>query len=273
MNDELANRQSEYIPVFGTGHCGTKWLARAFTFPDHGMVFYHEKKFFVINETHNFINPWQTLANYEQANGIGDLHQPYWKWLEAEMKDNLVVGDSNSWTVNLLPQIRSILPVKKSILLVRNGISTLHSMFTHSKTVSLDRKLLDQMAEFYPDLFSSKQCHPLYLKWVMHCRSYGGHDYMRNEIRKTVGEDGLREVRLEDITSDPEVFRSTVAWLRPGIDIDDKTIQSIQKDDQNRKNKGTRDPVAIWATWNQTQKFVFKRICGESMEYYGYPMP
>ncbi|MFH1738975.1 MAG: hypothetical protein ABIH23_08185 [bacterium] len=272
-----ASHQGRYVLVFGSGHCGTRWIAHALHRPEHGMAFHHEQKYKMVHEQHQIVNPWGYCYRYEMEHGLGPLYDDYWRFIKVELKEYRVVGDSVSWLPVRIPEIEANhLPIDRGIFLVRNGIQTVHSIFKHSKTIPIDNNMFMKLASDYRQLFPQNNAKYSYeyVKWVHDCALW--HDtsiIYERDLRQSLGPERLICLRLEDVTSNGDVFLKLLLELDPESDITSEEIGDIQKTDVNRKVQGSREPELIWREWSEPQKGIFNHICGEAMTYFGYTMP
>ena len=255
---------SDFALVCGLGHCGTKWLATVLDRPEQGVRFYHERKM------ESGVAWWDAmLAEAEQ------FHQPYHDMYFCSMKNALGgcrwAGDANSWDVTQVAQLREFFPVKRVVVLLRDGILQLRSFGL--KKVGLTHERLDLYARRH---------------WEMSGRPFGDFDEMSmwekmcvwwalfpgivDHISAELPDVQFDVFRLEDLTGDLDTLRALVASF--GLEIEDNELEQWQRTDIHRHVHGTRHPTLIYhLIFNEEQRAAYERICGETVKRLGYTIP
>lgn len=159
----------------------------------------------------------------------------------------------------------------EAVLLVRNGLQTVESIhkFSMEKRKYWYHDWLTRFfGPYYQRLFYDENKGLDFFEAV--CLYWGANANIAREIHS---DPRCRVVRLEDLTSDVELFRDYRKWCNARFDVDDRRIMKIQGNDVERKNYGRRDGEMIWHKWSSEQRAVFKNYCEEAMLYFGYDMP
>ena len=231
--------------IAGSGHCGTKWLSKVLDLQTD-MRWYHHLRFTTTGI------PWQ----------IADLRPPddpvfyrYWRWLGGDLEHNNI-GDSNSWPPHMLAQVHKHRHIDKVIYLTRNGIQQLYSLMTESPVLKQDplpvaatEKLLCLYA-IMPN--KPKREYGDWNRFDKLCLMIAANKFMPDYLR---GQGMIvKEYNLDELVNDPELVKE----LAPDLSM--KTIREVQKVDINRKVKGNREPMSIWADWSKSQRQAFTEI-------------
>lgn len=270
------SESGKFVLIFGTGHCGTKWLANALNFPDQKMVFFHEKKFELIQQLMQPANVFQYCFDRDTTQGIGAFYDPYWDFMKKLLQDHVLVGDSNSWMVGQLEEIQQHIHVDYAVHLIRNGILTVNSIFLKSHTVAIPQQRKQDILDRYPGICQSNprtEAVQFLVKWIHTCECWKNNDYISGALGKILPQDRILPVKLEEITSDPENYQTLCRTFHPGFSMDPDSITQIQNTDLNRKITQSRNPRHIFRGWNQIQRKLFTMICGEEMALWGYGIP
>lgn len=241
--------------VVSIGHCGTRWLAEVLD-AQSGMAFYHELKHRVTGI------PWHESLEYEERHGAhGERFDAYWQTFEEDRDVYDVVGDSNSWVPTNVPA-----DPDRIIYLVRHGVSQIHSLYTQSGVwsgVPLDHFALDGYLRKYWVLAGKPgKPWPEWGRWERICLLWVSNGIMPMrfmEQGRTVD-----VYRFEDLTQGH-------ALRQLGLSHDE--MVRWRERDINRKVRGSRRPEDIWASWSDDQRDAFRRICGDTMQRYGYEIP
>jgi hypothetical protein len=266
---DQSERTGVFFLIVGTGHCGTKWLARALNHPRMGIECFHEEKL-------NWVTlDYQGCLNYEATHGVGDLYCNYFAFIRQELRGYFAVGDSHSWEIRSVPEVHARQPVDRLILLVRNGIQTVNSLYTWAAGISEDDPLNTDWLRWYWEIMGQPggdwSSYSAWARWCLRWRANQATAHWLEERLR--GQTLLRVIRLEDMVGDVEALIDLIQWLHPGAAPARSDLQSLQSVDINRKMQGDRSPQAIWATWTAEQREVFAEICGPAMEAYGYEWP
>ncbi len=262
-------RSGVFFLVAGTGHCGTKWLAQALNHPQQGIECFHEEKLNWITQN------WQECLEYEAAYGVAGLYRTYFAFIHQELQRYAAVGDSHSWEVNRIPEVNAWQPIDRLILLVRNGIQTVNSLYYWTRGVSPDDVLYTDQLRWYWTLIGSPGGDwNQYTPWARWCWRWRANQATGQWLEQQLqGQTSLRVVRLEDMVADVEALADLITWLHPDATPDLAELRRLQVIDVNRKMRGDRSPEAIWDTWSAEQRAVFAEICGPAMDHYGYEWP
>jgi hypothetical protein len=108
--------------IAGSGHCGTMWLAQVLNCVP-GQWWGHEIR------TKATVLSWPAADAYPPDSEVFDY---YWKVIRQEMGRYAVVGDSNSWSPELLPAVNKVIPIERVIYLTRDKESQLYSLLHKS---------------------------------------------------------------------------------------------------------------------------------------------
>ncbi len=262
--------RGKFVLVTGNGHCGTKWLSRVLHAPDQEMVCYHEHK--------ATLTPldWYAAFQHEFRHGIEDGYfDLYYRFFRHQLSRYAAVGDSNSWTMAHIPLLHRKIKVGLVIHLVRNGIQNVHSSYLHN----LDRWQRDDW--FYDSYLRSTwelMGRPgddwnRLNRWECWCFFWSLNLSMPDWMRRNLGEERVVVVRLEDLTTRVADLQTLLERVNPAAEFEDSELASLQGRDVNRKIRGDRTPHVLWSKWTPEQQTSFRRLCGPTMEHYGYPMP
>lgn len=258
--------------IAAIGHCGTKWLAEIFnSLPD--VLFHHEFRCEVTNWR------WYECFRHELEYGvIADEFNGYWGQIEWELSKHDVVGDSNTWTPYIVPQVhREAMPVQRIFYLVRDGVMTLHSARHHSwawRRAPEDSWYFDVFLKRYWDLMgcpdpqweNRTRWEKLCTLWALNWRAY---HWLKDELPDV----SVTLHRLEDLTTDAGALRTLIEELSPKTDISDGELRELQQHIVNRKERKRRTAEERWASWTPTEQEAFRVICSEGMQKLGYEIP
>ena len=258
-----------FFLIVGTGHCGTKWLAQALNHTQMGIECFHEEK---LNWT---ILDYRGCLDYEMVHGVGDLYRNYFAFIRQELQRYFAVGDSHGWEIKCVPEVHARQPIGHLILLVRNGVQTVNSLYHWASGVSEDDPLNTYWLRWYWEIMDQPGGDwRSYSSWARWCLRWRANQATAHWLEQRLqGQTALRVVRLEDVTGDVKALVDLIQWLHPGAVPMQSDLQRLQSVDINRKMQGDRSPQAIWATWTAEQREVFAEICGPAMEAYGYEWP
>ncbi len=259
----------KFFLIAGIGHCGTKWLAHVLNHPHQGMICWHEKK----AEAVPF--DWLTCLAYELEIGIDATFDRYWSFLRRATTNYELVGDSHSWSTDMIPEVARRWEISRVVFLVRNGIQNVHSFHIHNKNVARAQwayrghlrrswELLGQ-----PDR-ARKDCS----NWANWCLLWQTNLLMPEWLGEKLGQHKVSVLRLEDLLSNADILDNLIRTLNPKLNLPHSEQERFQATDVNRKVQDEdRSPQALWRKWTDDQREVFREICGPGMAKYGYPIP
>lgn len=243
---------SELWLVTSIGHCATKWLAQALD-AQPGIKAHHELKTAVAGM------PWHKALKYEQRNGAASAkYREYWDRLDADLQENQIVVDVNSWVPTALQDVTQHRDVDRVIYIVRHGVSQLHSLWNHSdawrKAPLNSHHLTDYITAFTGIEDVSEMD-----RWERMCHLWAGNAYYAHECDETVS--------FEQLTQSPIGLQKIIP------SIGDTETLALRQNDVNRKVTGNRRPPDIWAKWTPEMRETFTAVCGDAMELMGYKVP
>jgi hypothetical protein len=232
------------------------------------MVCYHQIKY----EKTRF--NWYTALQQELGIGIDHSYDTYWQFIEERLQANRVVGDSNSWTPCVIPEVDSIFEVDRIIYLVRNGIQNVHSAYYHNARISRSDWLYTHFFRHYWELLDCPGGDwDEYTDWARWCLYWQINQTMPTWLADQLGDEKVLVLRFEDLLDDVDVLLNLLDQIDMGIKPARTELETLQETDINRKVQGERSPRVLWAKWTDEQREVFTRVCGTGMAHYGYEMP
>ena len=261
-----------FVLVAAMGHCGTKWLAEVFDgLP--GVSFHHEFRCDMTGW------PWHKCFRHELEHGvIAKEFDGYWGQVEWELGKHAVVGDSNTWTPYIVPQVHhEALPVRRIFYLVRDGVMTMYSASRHSwvwRRAPEDSWYFDVFLRKYWKLMGCPD--PQWenrTRWEKLCTLWALNWPVYHWLKETLPDVPVTLHRLEDLTTDVNELRVLVEELSPGATIPDGELRQLQRQVVNRKEQERLTAGERWAMWTQTEREAFEVICGEGMRGLGYEIP
>jgi|GEM_PF-4445006 len=268
---ELISKSSpgKFFLITGVGHCGTAWLANVLHRPDDGLVCYHEYKNHIVD-----IN-WKESLQYEFNSGVGDLFDRYWAFMNEQLRRYHYVGDSNSWTMYMLPKVAAKLEPDRIIYLVRNGIQNVHSAFQNNRSIPRTDWLYTHFFRRYWELLDRPGGDwDIYDDWACWCFWWQLNHTMPTWLANQLGPEKVVVYKFEDLLQDTDVLLRLIQQLHPSnLSISGKELKLAQQTDINRKVQGDRSSETLWSSWTDEQRAVFIRICGPGMKHYNYPIP
>lgn len=288
-----------FFLVSGTGKTGTTWLGEALNHPDAGIVCFDEGKLEPRSQLRTVLrrfgplqyvwrrwgrksqslkelenrylgeNAWLEACEYELECGVGSRYSSYFENIKSLLQRYQAVGDSHSWEPRLIPQVNDHVPVANIIHLVRNGILNVHSLNALNADLFDTTPLFKEQISFYLDLFGGVCSTP----WEYWCFWWSVNSQIPYWLERNLPDTKVDTYRLEDLTSDQSYLNKILEGLSPGITSRIGDLSGILNKNDNRDLTGSRTPLEIWASWSETQKRDFLRICAPTMEQYGYLMP
>lgn len=192
---------------------------------------------------------------------------PYLEYLYKS--NNKKTGISSAYADKMLLDRWDVLDVR-CLQLVRNGIENVRSLYnTHTMRTPGLRKLVAT------HIIGLDKCPSNSFKFV--CKWWANEMYKHIMIKSLADSHlKLRLCPLGILTSSKDRLIETVEFLiRRKWKVYPKTVKYLQK---NRINDHIIEPKdrkakTIWASWSKSQKRLFCKICGPTMEYFGFDMP
>jgi hypothetical protein len=258
----------QFVLISGVGHCGTAWTARLLHRPRKGVAAFHEEKNRRIG-----LN-WKDALIHEWQNGPDEVHSPYWTFIRKKLDRHKRVVDSNSWSFKLIPRVNEYVPVHRVILLVRNGISNVHSLYQHNRSLPEDDWLYTVFFRSYWSLFENMPSKNEKLdSWDHWCLWWSLNERMPGWLAEHLGGDKVAVFRFEDLLKSADAVRELLEAVGVPHALSDREIRALQHKDINRKIFGDRNPGSLVARWSEHRRKRFWRWCGSCMERFGYEMP
>jgi hypothetical protein len=127
--------------ITGSGHCGTMWLAAVLDAVP-GRSWTHEARRTIAGLS------WVEATTYPVDSPMFDS---YWHSIRRRMIDYDIVGDSNSWPPESLPDVAEVTDIGRVIYLTRDKEAQLHSLLTASRVWSapkLGEAALERLAMY-----------------------------------------------------------------------------------------------------------------------------
>lgn len=196
--------------------------------------------------------------------------------MRSELRRHKVVGDSNGWTMCMVPEVDKKIPIHLIIHLVRNGIQNVHSMFyAHTEWSREDWIYTHFFRRYWKVVGSPMKDWDYYTDWEKWCFDWSLNLTMPVWMKERLGEDRVLIYRLEDLTStgDVETLSGLIQRLDPSVNLPEKALKLLQREDINRKVHGDRRPEVLWRQWTDEQREAFLKICAAAMEHFGYEIP
>lgn len=260
----------EFWQGLGT-RAGSVWFATLLNNPDHGL--------YVVNEQVKHCATIHWMHTLRQQ--VDDLFDPgsrtfrrYFEFAEHKSAEGIFC-DFNSFAPCFMPEVDKRLKIDRMIGLVRNGIPQLYSL-TNSyiwSRVTEDHWLVDRFLRkmwefggkkggksFSQRTFWEKRC----VQWTCMVNQY---DVLRDRGF------ALDVHKLEDLTTNTGYLRNVLQTYDPRRVCSEEYLLGWQKNDMNRRVRGSRKPLAIWRRWSQEQQEGFTEMCGDGMRRYGYDIP
>lgn len=267
---QLPERRSldrPFVLVAGVGHCGTTWLATVMDWPEAGIEGFHEKKLEL--SPHN----WLDALRYEHSNGVGGLYDLYFRFVADRLHEQAVV-DANSWALARIPDVHRRFGLDGVILLVRNGIQTLHSKASANRGLGRGHWYYTTFLRWNWELAGrpGKEWRKRD-KWDCDCFSWSLNYHLVEHLEGAVGDDAVVPARLEDLTTDLRRLRRLLERVNGNQDFPSDRLRKLQATDINRKVEGDRSPPSLWSRWSDKQRETFRRVCGRAMRHYSYELP
>ncbi len=263
---KTSRRKGKFILITGIGHCGTKWLATVLNSFDKEVKFYHEYKLTVTGLK------WDEALEYELQKGLGAIFIPYFDFMEELLTFCKIVGDSNSWTMLMIPEIHKRIKVDLVIYLVRNGIQNVHSCYYHNINLPEDHFFYKTFLKKYAEITGESEFDK-YDKWERWCFWWKVNRYMPEWLKEKIGSDKVYVFRLEDLIMNVDYLFNIFKLIINECKVKKSYLKKMQKKDINRKIGGDRTPRKLWQKWSDEQKEKFLKICGDTMRYYSYGIP
>lgn len=196
--------------IAGSGHCGTMWLSRVLG-SSPGQSWRHEMRSAVTGL------PWYELDLCAPNDPVFDRYWDHQQ--EGLIGFNDIIGDSNSWTPHLLPNVNEVIPVDRVIYLTRDKEAQLRSLATHSTWA---REHLPEAAQQRLEIYAEISGLPYGLELLVEAN-----DFMPDWLRGA----GLRVdvYSLEELTSDADRLRALA------VGLDDEELRRWQANKINSK--------------------------------------
>lgn len=266
---EASRRRGRFVLVTGLGHCGTRWISWALTRRRSGRLVHHEYKLRVMR------TDWRGGFRHEHELGVDDWYAPYFERVERQLRRYALVGDANSWTMARVPEVDKRLRVDRVIHLVRNGVQNVHALFHFfARRIPRDDWTYTHFLPGYWELAGRPfRDRFAFSDWEAWCFAYTLNSIMPEWMAERLGADRVEVVRLEDLVGDVNAFRALVGRLDAGRPPGERRIRRVQRTDRNRKIHGDNSPETLWRHWTDEQRESFRRLCGPTMERFGYPIP
>ncbi|MDY6843991.1 MAG: hypothetical protein SVW57_07870 [Thermodesulfobacteriota bacterium] len=269
INERLIERpRNHFFLVAGVGHCGTKWLAHVLHRPVDRIVCYHEEKL------QNVPLNWKNCLQHEFEKGLDFIFDDYFSFMQRELETYTVAGDSNSWTMYMIPEVSARLPVAKIIYLVRNGIQSVHSFFYHNLHIPYNDFLYTKFFRHYWELIGCPGGNwNEYSPWACWCLWWQVNQFMPSWLADHLNDIEIMVYRFEDLIENTHLLSDLIKKLQKYAKPSHEDLMVFQQTEINQKIQGDRSPLSLWNKWSDEQRSTFKYICGSSMEHYGYELP
>ncbi|RJQ13362.1 MAG: adenylyl-sulfate kinase [Nitrospiraceae bacterium] len=277
-------REGNFYLITGFGHSGTAWLADVLNRPEDKMVCHHELKGRTVPLS------WPCgVGRHEFEKGLDNHFDEYFSVIRNGLEDYAAVGDSNSWSQLIIPEVAKRQRIHRIIYLVRNGIQAVHSMFQHYEFIMLHNAFHRDPHILEYDDFVFNNNYPRFLElagksydgWAKYTR-WGKFCLMWRIINMEAIEwlrgrlgpaSEINVYRFEDLLADGDLLMDLLKKINPDTNCSVEELAVLQATDVNRKTMGDRSPSALWNEWSDEQRKVFEEICGPTMKAYGYEIP
>lgn len=254
----------DFLIGIGT-HAGSVWFAWAFTSEQHGIKIENER-----------LSGWFTGNWVDKVQGMltGDMRPfaNYFDKVREQFDCYNVYCDFNSWAPFSIPAVAQQVPVSRVIVIMRNGIQQLYSLTSASymwTRVTDDHWLVATYLRHLWEVGGAKgKPWEQRTLWEKKCEMWASTIGLIDWMKKQ----GLpvEIYRLEDLTTDVELFRRLMRSFSPIRQLSYYTIQKIQQMDIHRKVHIDRTPSNLWQQWTVEQQTAFNEFCDEGMRRYGY---
>ena len=260
--------------IIGIGaHAGSTWAALVLNRPEIGVLFKHEGR-----------SAWvgSSLDSLKGMISPGDLsvfpYTQYFYQAKFRLTQYDVFGDFNSWPPLAILEVDRMLPISNIIIILRNGISQLYSMTSHSSWNTAKEGewrvdvFLRELWEFTGSSGKSWDKRTLWEKLCVMWSTTVDNVKCLQRLGFTVHVHYLES--LVDLASGRSL-RALLQDVSPVLNdsYSDYQLATSQQHDVNRKVPGERSPKVLWERWSTEQQQGFIDICGEGMDRLGYSIP
>jgi hypothetical protein len=214
-------------------------------------------------------NTWLDFAEYELEHGLGPKFDKYFSTVESRLERYIAVGDSHVWEPHVIPQVNDRIRVGRIIHLVRNGILNVHALSIVNAELFEESTLIRRQIDRYKELFGG-EC---VTAWEYWCYCWSLNSVIPDWLETNLPNTPVDIFRLEDLTADTGQLEQILVSLVPDKMGKISGLKRIQEKNDDRDLTGKRSPQDIWDGWTAEQREVFKRMCGSTMEKYGYEFP